>query len=96
MSYYFFAQINIKNQDIYQKYIEKAGEVFSRYSGKYLAVDNSPEVLEGNWDYARAVLIEFPDHASLYEWYNSEEYQEILKYRLEAAKCDTIVIEKKQ
>lgn len=95
MSCYFIAQISIKNSEVYQKYIERASDVFSKYNGQYLAVDNEPEILEGNWDYSRAVLIKFPDKSSLHKWYNSADYQDILKYRLQAAECDTIVIKGK-
>ena len=92
MSYYFIAQIRIKDEKEYQKYIDKAGEVFEQYNGTYLAVDNNPLVLEGNWDYTRTVLIQFNSRNDFNAWYYSDDYQEILKHRLKAADCDTIFI----
>ncbi len=92
MSYYFVAQIRIENEIEYQKYIDKAGDVFKKYNGKYLSVDNNPKVLEGNWDYTRTVLIEFKSKDDFEEWYISSDYQKILKHRLKAADCDTILI----
>lgn len=92
MSVYFIANIDIKDYDEYQKYLDKAGEVFARYKGEYLAVDNNPLVLEGEWDYTRTVIISFPDEKELRRWYESKEYQEILQYRIQAARCDTIVV----
>ena len=92
MSCYFIAQIKINNKDEYKKYLNKVDEVFSKYKGKYLSVDNNPDVIEGEWNYDRFVLIEFPNKLELNKWYNSKEYQNILKYRLKAAKCDTIII----
>lgn len=53
------AGICIKDEDEYHKYLEGAGEVFKRYNGKYLAVDDQPQVLEGQWELKRAVLIRF-------------------------------------
>ena len=96
MSYYFMASILIEDDREYAKYLDKAGEVFSKFQGKYLAVDNAAEVLEGDWNYGRAVLIEFPTREDLLAWYRSEEYQQILKHRLNAATCDTILIQGKQ
>ena len=93
MSAYFIANIRIDNDDEYQKYIKCVDNVFSKFNGKYLKVDNSPVVLEGKWDYTKLVLIEFPDKNSLNNWYYSNEYQAILKHRLLAAECDTIVVE---
>ncbi|NJN25979.1 MAG: DUF1330 domain-containing protein [Cyclobacteriaceae bacterium] len=92
MSYYFIAQIKINDIYEYQKYINKAGEIFKKYKGEYLSVDNGPNVLEGDWDYTRTVLIKFNDKKDFADWYNSDEYKEILAYRLKAADCDTILI----
>jgi uncharacterized protein (DUF1330 family) len=93
MNYYFIAQIKINDQAEYQNYISGARDVFSKYKGKYLAVDNNPEVLEGKWNYTRTVLIRFESRKDFYDWYHSEEYQEILKYRLKAADCDALLVE---
>ena len=46
MSYYFIAQIKINDESEYQKYIEKVDDVFKKYKGKYLVIDNNPEVLK--------------------------------------------------
>ncbi len=91
MSHYFIANIKIKDLKEYQFYIKEADKVFKKYNGEYLVVDNMPEILEGEWDYTRAVIIKFPGKADFKEWYNSEGYQRILKYRLSAAECDTIL-----
>ncbi len=95
MSYYFIAQIKINNTEEYQKYIDKAGKVFSKYNGEYLAIDNNPKVLEGSWDYTRAVLIRFNTETDFNNWYYSKEYQEILEYRLNASHCDTLLVKRK-
>ena len=95
MSYYFLAQIKIHDIGEYQKYLERADEVFARYNGTYLVVDSKPEVLEGEWEYDRAVVIQFESREDFMDWYNSEDYQEILKFRLKAAHCDTILVKGK-
>lgn len=95
MSVYFMANILITNDQEYQSYLDHSEEIFARYKGSYLAVDNNPEVLEGEWKYSRAVLIRFDKQADFDAWYRSGEYQEILKYRLSASECDTILIQGK-
>jgi uncharacterized protein (DUF1330 family) len=92
MSYYFIAQIKINDEIEYQKYIDKSGEIFKKYNGKYLSVDNEPKVIEGKWDYTRTVLISFNTKSDFDNWYNSNEYKKILAHRLKAADCDTILI----
>ena len=91
MSYYFIAQINIKDSIAYQKYLDKAKEVFRKFNGTYLVVDDKPDILEGDWNYTRTVVIKFNNRKDFDAWYNSEEYQEILKYRLSASVCNTIL-----
>ncbi len=63
--------------------------------GTYLAVDDHPVVLEGKWESERAVLIRFETKEDFEQWYQSEEYQLILKHRLKAAECNTILFEGK-
>jgi uncharacterized protein (DUF1330 family) len=91
MSYYFIAQIKIKDNKEYQKYLDKAGDIFKKYKGEYLTIDNCRQVLEGNWEYTRMVVIKFNTEEDFPAWYHSNEYQEILKYRLNAAVCDTVL-----
>jgi uncharacterized protein (DUF1330 family) len=92
MSCYFVAQIQIHDKDEYQKYLDGVDQVFSKFNGKYLAVDRNPEVLEGNWSYSRVVIIQFPNEKELRSWYESPEYQILVQHRLKAAKCDTLLI----
>lgn len=90
--YYFIAQIKMEKPEVYQEYLDKADKVFNKYNGRYLAVDKKPGVLEGKWDYSRAVVIQFARKEDFDSWYYSDDYQEILKYRLEGAVCDTILV----
>jgi uncharacterized protein (DUF1330 family) len=91
MSYYFIVRINIVDSSEYQKYLAKAGEIFKKYKGEYLVVDDEPLVLEGNWDSVRTVLIRFSSRKDFWDWYYSEDYQQILKHRLSAAECNAIL-----
>ena len=93
MIHYFVAQIKIENPDEYEKYLEKFDDIFSRYKGEYLAIDEFPTLLEGNWNYTKSVLIKFNSEQDFEDWYYSEDYQKILKHRLKASTCDTILIE---
>jgi uncharacterized protein (DUF1330 family) len=93
MIHYFVAQIKINDSDEYQKYLDKFDDIFSRYNGEYLAIDESPVLLEGDWNYTKSVLIKFKNKQDFEDWYYSDDYQKILKYRLNASKCDTILVE---
>ena len=91
-TYYFTAQIKIDNPDGYDKYLDNCDEIFSRYNGEYLAIDESPEILEGDWNYTKSVIIKFKNRQDFEDWYYSDDYQKILKHRLNSSKCDTILL----
>jgi uncharacterized protein (DUF1330 family) len=57
MSVYLIAQINIHNRTTYAKYASGFMEIFTRYSGRILSVDEAPKVIEGEWRYTRTVLL---------------------------------------
>jgi uncharacterized protein (DUF1330 family) len=93
MTHYFVAQIRIHDHEEYEKYLEKFDDIFSRYNGEYLAIDESPTLLEGTWKYTKSVLVKFNSKKEFENWYYSKDYQKILKHRLRAAECDTILLE---
>lgn len=93
MACYFSAQIRINDPEEYEKYLENFDEIFSGYKGEYLAIDENPVVLEGEWKYTKSVLVRFNSRKEFEEWYYSDDYQKILKHRLKASECDTILLE---
>lgn len=93
MSAFFIANIRMRDEEAYARYLDACDEVFARFSGRYLAVAEPPRVLEGSYPYTKTVVIEFPDQAALDAWYFSPAYQEILVHRLAGADCDTIVVD---
>lgn len=93
MGIYFMANIRIRDEQEYQRYVDRVDEVFKKFKGSYMAVDSMPDVVEGTWDYSRAVLIRFETKEDFEAWYTSPEYQEILQLRLRSAECDSILIQ---
>ena len=90
--YYFVAHIKINDRSEYKKYTDQTDNIFTKFKGKYLAVDNQPKLLEGKWNYSRTVIIQFESEMDFNDWYYSDDYQGILKYRLNAAECDTVLV----
>ena len=92
MNVYFVVHIKINDETIYQKYIDDCDEIFERYRGKYLAVDDEYEIIEGKSTYSRIVLIHFESDEDFQKWYYSNDYQRIVKYRLVGAECDSVLV----
>jgi len=68
MSVYLVATITIHDRQTYARYEAGFMDIFSQYDGKMLAVDDHAEVLEGNWDHSRTVLVEFPSSGQARAW----------------------------
>lgn len=85
MSVYLLAQIEIQNREDYSKYQSGFMEIFSKYPGEILAVDESVETLEGRWPFTRTVILRFPDEREAKSWYNSSEYQSLAQHRFRSS-----------
>lgn len=93
MSVYMIAKIKISDREAYAKYEAGFKSIFDNYDGRLLSVDESPVVVEGEWPETRTVLIEFPSKVSAMEWYESDEYQELVVHRFMSSSADMIVIQ---
>lgn len=85
MSVYIVALITIENRDEYAKYESGFMDVFSKYEGEILAVDENVATLEGEWPHTRTVIVRFPDEEEAKRWYNSSEYQALAQHRFRAS-----------
>lgn len=92
MACYFIAQINVHDEHSYATYLEGAGAILDRFSGRVLAVDEHAVVLEGEWPFGRTVLIEFPSMADLERWYQSPEYQRLADHRRAGSTANIVAI----
>lgn len=81
MSVYVIAQLSITDRAAYNRYQAKFFDVFRKFKGELLAADEKPEVVEGDWQREKVVLMRFPDKAAFEDWAFSEEYREIAKDR---------------
>jgi uncharacterized protein (DUF1330 family) len=92
LSSYFIAQINIHDANEYERYLEGYDEIFARYNGKVVAVDDNVKLLEGEWPYGRTVVIRFPSSEELLAWYESPEYQALAKHRRKASMANIVLV----
>lgn len=90
MTVYAIAQLRFTDRLSYDKYQARFLDVFRKYDGTLLAADESPRVIEGEWDREKVVLMSFPDEASFHAWAESDEYQAISVDR--RAGSDAVVV----
>jgi uncharacterized protein (DUF1330 family) len=93
MPAYIIAEVEVTNPAGYETYRPLAGASVAQYGGKFVVRGGKAELVEGTQEPARIVVIEFADTEAAKRWYNSPEYQEALKIRLDNSKGRMILAE---
>jgi len=96
VSCYVIAQINIHDREVYRRYEEGFDEIFGKYRGVVVLVDEDPIILEGEWPFKRTVILRFPSEDIARQWYNSEEYRKLSQYRKQAAESNVIMVKRER
>jgi uncharacterized protein (DUF1330 family) len=81
MTVYAIAQLTITNRAAYDRYQAKFMGVMKHFQGRVLAGDETPLVVEGEWNKKKVVLLSFPDEKAFRDWAESPEYQKISEDR---------------
>jgi uncharacterized protein (DUF1330 family) len=93
MAAYIIVEIEITEPVGYEEYKEQAAHTVHKYDGKYIVRGGKTEVLEGDWNPKRIVVLEFPTMERAKEWLNCEEYREPRKLRHRTANTNMILIQ---
>jgi uncharacterized protein (DUF1330 family) len=93
MSAYVIVEIEVQDPAGYEEYKKLAGATVDAHGGKYIVRGGKTEVLEGDWQPKRIVVLEFESMDRAKEWLNCEEYREPRKRRHATAKTNMIVVE---
>ena len=90
---YLIAEIEVLNPEPYKAYVAAAGPLVAAYGGKYLVRGGAAEALEGAPPAGRMVIVEFPSMAEAKRFYDSPEYTEVRRGRIENAVSRFILVE---
>ena len=93
MNGYVIANIDVKNTEVYKKYVEGVVSTIKKFGGEYLVRAGEFKVMEGEWKHSRTVVIKFPTYEKALEWYNSEEYKPVKPIRLANSVANGIIIQ---
>ena len=92
MTVYAVAQLRFTNREAYDRYQARFMEVFARHSGRLLAADEQPMVIEGDYDREKIVVMSFPDQAAFQAWSDSPEYRKISRDRRAGAEAVVLLV----
>jgi|KBSMisStaDraftv2_1062788.scaffolds.fasta_scaffold532693_1 uncharacterized protein (DUF1330 family) len=78
---YLVAQVNVHDAQGYEAYRSRTGAVIETFGGRFLVRGGVLHPLEGELEYGRLAIIEFPDLESAQAFYDSPAYQDLLPHR---------------
>ena len=68
-------------------------DAVANHGGRFVVRGGDHEVLEGEWDTRRLVVIEFPDVDAARAWWESDEYAPLKDMRRGASETNIILLE---
>ena len=93
MPAYVIADVKVTNPAGYEPYRPLAAASIARFGGRFIVRGGSAELLEGDADPDRIVVIEFPDADTARRWYHSDEYQQALTIRQANSTARVILVQ---
>lgn len=93
MAAYYIGDLDITDPAGMKEYRERVGATIEQYGGKFLVRGGTCEVVEGNWQPHRLVLLEFESVEQAKRWYNSVEYAAIIGIRHRTTNTDFVLVQ---
>ncbi len=92
MPAYIVSRVSIVDSQTMKGYMADAPSTVEAYGGRYLVRTQDIQVLEGEADYDRMVVLEFADKDKALAWYNSPEYRDLRQTRWDAANAHIVIL----
>lgn len=89
---YVICDIDVTDPSSYDEYKRLSTAAGERYGGRFLVRGGEVDVLEGQWQPRRVVVVEFDDEAAARRWYDSPEYVEARGVRQRAATSSVVLV----
>jgi uncharacterized protein (DUF1330 family) len=93
MAAYVVVDCDVMDPVRFENYRKLAPPTIAEYGGRYLARGGAMDVLEGDWQPSRLVLLEFPTADAARRWYDSAGYGAARAERAGAARMNMVVVE---
>ena len=93
MPAYIIARVNVTDPEQYEKYKLLSPAASAEFGGTFIVRGGAHEVLEGEPDDRRIVVLEFPTVEAAKSFYDSEAYTHARDVRAGAAEMEMVVVE---
>ncbi len=92
MAAYWIARARVDDPDAYRRYTDRVPAILAAHGGRILARGGRFQVLEGDDQFGRFVVVEFPTLEAGVACFESREYQEAAEFRRSGAGVAEIAI----
>jgi len=93
MPAYVIVEIDVVDPAPYEEYRRQTPATIAAYGGRFLVRGGPVKALEGGWEPARLVVLEFRSAERAEAWLSSPEYGAIKGLRQAAAKSKMVLVE---
>lgn len=93
MTAYIVVQVNVQDAARYDEYSRLVPDSLKRYGGRFRVRGGATEILEGTWQPARLVILDFDSVAKARAWWESDEYAEAKALRQACAGTEMILVD---
>lgn len=93
MAGYIIVDVRITDREAYERYKASVPATLDAYGGKFLVRGGRAEILEGEWEPNRLVILEFESVERARAWWGSQDYAAPKQLRQSASVTNMIVVE---
>ncbi len=93
MAAYIVVDIIVHDPVRYADYKAVVPPIIAQYGGRYLTRGGAVEVMEGDWQPSRLVILEFADSEAAKAFLNSPEYAEARALRQATTKSQLLIVQ---
>ena len=93
MSAYIIVEVKVKDPIKYEDYKKLTPATLEPFGGKFIVRGGKAELIEGEKEPERVVVLEFENAEKAKAWWNSPKYSEAKKIRHAAANSRMILVE---
>ncbi|MCH7344914.1 DUF1330 domain-containing protein [Pelomonas sp. CA6] len=93
MASFVIADVTITDPEQMAKYREWSTKAMQEHGAEILVRGGAIEVLEGDWQPSRLVMLKFADHAAARAFYDSQTYQHAKSLRQNAGVMRMLIVD---
>ena len=93
MPWYVIAEVEVTDPAGFEEYRKQVSATIQKYGGRYVVRGGAGQLLEGDRQPARIVVIEFSSVEQARRWYDCEEYRGPKALRMKTARSRLVLVE---